>query len=108
MLGVAIELDWSAAAIILTGIGSIVTFFVLFDRVRRDQKYIKAELKKEKQARKAMLKVLGLIRHDQVKIMANIDHPIQPSKMGDTGVYDAIAADISVDELLLDDDDEGD
>jgi hypothetical protein len=108
MLGVAIELDWTAAAILTGAIGSIVTFFVLFDRVRRDQKWIKLELKKEKKARRAMLKVLGLIRHDQVKIMANIEHPIQPSKLGDTGVYDAIAADISVDELLLDDDDEDD
>lgn len=104
MLAVTVELDWTAVALVAGGIGSIVTFFVLFDRLRRSQKYMRDQQKKDKRRLKAVAKICMLIRHDQVRIMGALEHPIEPSKVGDSGVFEALPEGFGLEELLLSDD----
>lgn len=108
MLAVTVELDWPAAVIIASAIGSIVTFFVLFDRLRRNLRYYRDQQKKDKKALRGMAKIIMLIRHDQSRIMRGMPNPLEPSKMGDTGVFDAIPEGFELEELILPTDDEDD
>ena len=108
-LAVLVDLDAAAITTVAACVSAIVTFFVLFDRLRRDNKYIKERLKKERRQRKGLTKLCMAIRYDQGRIMSQLPTPLMPSKMDDSGVYDAIAQEMAVDELLpIDDDDEDD
>lgn len=110
ILAVVVDLDATSLTMIGICISSVVTFFVLFDRIRRDLKYIKGRLLKERRARKALTKLCMAVRYDQSRIMHGMEHPIEPSKLDDSAIYEAVAAEFAGDELLPsdDDDDEGD
>ena len=106
MLAVTVELDWSAAALVAGAIGSIVTFFVLFDRLRRSQKYMREQQKKDKKIIRRLAKLCMLIRRDQGRIMRGMPDPIEPTRADESGVFDGMPETFGLEELLIPDDDD--